>query len=249
MRAGEANSASSSRPISGLFSRAASARSSSAAAARRRAQQVHHRDARSAPAGRRRRPGPGILERPDDRLEQRRRAAHQDQHVAGRTRGAGAGRSGRDDQACAMRFAQPDLRAGLRRVVERRVPGLISASVGLCQRPDLDQARGGVEERSCSGSAHCSVERPRERLRLREDGVDRIEHVQRRKGTNGGRQCCEVLLGAASSTLECRRMASNCAAPRPGTSRSTASRRRPRRWCAAPSARAGAGGELGDSAR
>ena len=71
------------KPNSGLFSTLASARSSSGSSSASPAPtDPSPRCVRSAPAGRRRRPRSALLERADDRLEQRSTLAHQHQHVA-----------------------------------------------------------------------------------------------------------------------------------------------------------------------
>ena len=86
----------------------------------------------------------------------------------------------------------------------------------------------------------------------REHGIDRAQHVRRR-----AERMLELRPASNASPRVSMRAARNAAAsrrsgaaPRPGTKRSTASRRRPRRSCADAAARAGAGEELrGEPAR
>ena len=112
-----------------------------AAAARRRAPSgPSPRYARSAPAGRRRRPAhAGVLQRADDRLEQRAALAHQDQDVARRACPGFVQR--RRVAAILRRQPRPARLVSVSSSNGASQASISRLSVGLERVPDLDQAR------------------------------------------------------------------------------------------------------------
>ncbi len=262
-------SASSSRPISGDFSTAASARSSSGSSAARAAAQRSSTAiwrpsvSRSAPAAgmraRRKRAG--------HRLEQRPARAHQDQNVARRGPAARApdlgsttrsGEPGRDPLRDHGGDAVGERVGGMGQLLrierQRPVAGLgrgLGRHAAARLRPRRAGCRGSA---SCGGAVASPTLTPFHTSAMREHLVDRVEHDGR-----GAERMGEPHVGEARArALWCRvanqrRMrVEQIAARRPGTRRSTASRRRPRRRCAPRGPRAFAAqeilGELGEDA-
>ena len=97
----------------------------------------------------------GVLQRADDRLEQRPALAHQHQHVAGAQRRCVIQRR---DMPRRSSLASADLRARLRQRVERRVPGFdLGLLVGLDRA--ATSRRGRAPRRAAAG-APASPRRP-----------------------------------------------------------------------------------------
>ena len=113
----------------------------------------------------------------------------------------------------------------------------VLALVGLRRIPDLDQARRRLRQRL----VHRRFGQRRQAgmgLRRPEHRIDGAEHVLARAERVLELRRDEVELGAACAGPRSTRASPRIrAARRPGTRRSTASRRRPRRWCACGRAR------------
>jgi hypothetical protein len=113
-----------------------------------------------------------VLERADDRLEQRPALAHQHQHVAG----ARAAFHPALDVFCDL-GREPHLRARFDELIEGRIPRLDLALVrGLGRVPDFHEAGCGVGERFMHGLDRVGGEAGKG-LRPPEHFIDRTEHV------------------------------------------------------------------------
>ena len=160
--------------------------------------------------------------------------AHQDEHVAG---------------AHALRLPVPHMPwrssppagpAGWSRSIRRTAHPSASISLfGSALMIGHTSTTPGAA--SGSGSMHrldLVGRKAAQRLRSREHGVDRVEHVRA-----GAERVAETSRAAARARRPATTSRRPCAsrrtraAPRPGTKRSTASRRRPRRSCGGPAAR------------
>ena len=231
------NSCSSSRPNSGLLSTLASARSSSgsssasASAIRSITAMCSVSTSRSAPAT----GTPLVLQRADDAPRTARRAG-----APAPARRRAAGRCAIHSLDRARRSAAPAARAGLSSLSVSNGASQPSISLPLAGSiSGHSSTRPGAASGSdsCGGMPASSVVTLTIASRVREHRIDRAEHVL---------AGAERVLELQSAELQFR-PSSNCAAkcaphrrrtraaPRPGTRRSTASRRRPRRPCAARS--------------